>query len=1185
MASSTLTQLPFGQLLRYHREHPYFIEPVIDKLTQAELAQAIGGYHGSFISRIEREELDPTPAQVEKIIEVLNLPALQAQEFWTAYHLLTGTAVTSVVQQAEDWGNAPDVSLFYGRQDELGTLRQWLVADRCRLVAVLGMGGIGKTTLVTKLAQEIKGEFTHVIWRSLLNAPPVTDILSDCLKFLSDQQIVDGPDDVGKQLSQLTALIQKHRCLIVLDNAETILQAGGRAGHYRAGYEDYGQLLKQVGSTPHQSCLLLTSREQPREFTPLAGSNAPVRSLILSGIAQHDSRELLQDRSLVGDDVTWETLTQRYAGNPLILRLVSVTIQDFYRGDIAAFLKEITTMYGDIRYLLDQQFERLSDLEQELMYWLAINREPVSLSELREDLLRPVSPGELLEALESLKRRSLIERGETGFMLQNVINEYVTDRLVKQVSEEIMTQQPLLFTSHALIKATAKTYVRVSQERLILKPFTERMLAVFSQGELGDRLKSLIELERHRTSPTQSYLSGNIINLLCHLGWDLSDYDFGHLVIRQAYLQGVNLLDTNFESSDLAKSVFTQAFGFVIAIAFSPDGKSIAAGTDNNDIQLWNVVDGKHLLTYTGHSQWVRSIAFSPDSDKIASGSHDMTVRIWEANTGKCIQVLKGHTDRVRLVKFDPTGKILLTSSQDKSVRLWDVKSGQCLRNLIGLGNLLGAVIFTSGGRILGGTREKSLIKLWNVDTGKCLNTLQGHAKWVQSMAFSSDGKVIVTSSEDKTIRVWDVKTGQCLNILEGHSNWVRSIAFSPDGDTFAGGKEDRTIGLWSISTGRCLQTLQDHSKWVWSVSFNPDGSLFASGGEDQAIRLWDTATGQCLKTLQGFSKPIWTVAFSPDGASLASGGADQKIQIWSIKTGQCIIGFVGKIGWVRSVTFSSNGKLLASGNEDQIVELWNVSTGERIKTFQGHTGPIRSVTFHPDNKMIFSGSADRTIRLWDVDTGQCLKVLQAGTSWVRTLVCSPDGHILVSGSDDNRIRIWDTNTGKLLKTLEGHTDRVRSIAVSPNGRSIISGGEDKTIRLWDISSDRSPVVLNGHTEPIRSVVVSLDGNILASGGLDKTLKLWNFKTGKCFRTLRGHTDLIWSVAFSPNGRIIASGSGDGTVKLWDVSTGECLKSIHPDRPYERMNITGVTGLTEAQKASLKALGAIEDEPLRKDLL
>jgi WD40 repeat protein len=1035
----------------------------------------------------------------------------------------------------EDWGEATDVGAFYGRKEELAELERWILTDRCRLVAILGMGGIGKTSLVVKLAEQIKDQFDYLFWRDLRNAPPVEDILGDCIKFLSDQQKTDLPESVDGKITLLIEYLRKQRCLLVLDNAEAILRGGNRAGQYRDGYEDYGRLIQRVEETAHQSCLVLTSREKLKELAPLEGEKSPVRSRELIGLRQIEGRELLKDKGLFGAEEAWTDLIDRYAGNPLALKQVSATVQELFGGDIAKFLDQGTAIFGDIRDLLDQQFDRLSEPEKDIMYWLAIEREAVSMEDLLEDIVRTIAQRELLEALGSLRRRSLIETSAALFTLQPVVMEYMIDRLIEQVYQEIRAEAIAFFMSHALIKAQAQDYLRNSQVRLILKPIADKLIATFSKKGVEDKLAGILSTLREESSLTPGYAGGNALNLFVQLKSNLRGRDFSNLIVWQAYLQGVDLQDVNFANTDLARSVFTENFGFVLSVTLSPDGKLLAAGTVDAQIRLWQVADGKQLLTCEGHTDWVWLVAFSPDGRTLASGSSDQTIRLWDVSTGQCLKTLQGHTNRVWAVAFSPDGYILASSSEDETVRLWDASTGQCLR------------------------------------------TLQGHTNQVWSVAFRPDGRMLASGSDDETIRLWEVSTGQCLNTLHGHTSWVRSVAFSPDGYMLASGSDDRTIMLWDVNTGQHLKVLQGHISLVWSVAFSPDGRMLASGSDDQTVRLWDASSGQCLKTLQGYTSRVYSVAFSPDGRTLASGSDDQVIGLWDVNIGQSLNALRGHTSWVREVAFSPDGGTLASGSSDQTVRLWDVSSGQCLKTLQGHTNLVRSVAFNPDGSTLASGSDDQTVRLWDVSSGQCLNTLHGHTNWVRSVAFSPDGRMLASGSDDRTIRLWGVGIDQCLKTLQGHTNRVRSVTWGPNSRMLASGSDDQTVRLWDASSGQCLKTLRGHTNRVRAVAFGPDGRMLASGSDDQTVRLWDVSSGQCLKVLQGHSNQVWSVAFSPDGHILASGSDDETVRLWDIPTGECLSTLIPNRPYERMNITGVTGLTEAQKVTLKALGAVED--------
>jgi len=366
----------------------------------------------------------------------------------------------------QDWGEAADVSQFYGREEELFQLRQWSVEEHCRLVALLGIGGIGKSTLAVKLALQIQTGFEIVVWRSLRNAPPLEELLESILSFVlrvrGEEPVI--PSSLDGRLSKLMECLRSSRCLLILDNAETILSSGERAGQCRDGYEGYSQLLQSVGEVPHQSCLLLTSREKPREIALLEGEKSKVRSLALKGLNAEQGRELFQQKGqFTGSEAEWSRLSKYYGGNPLALKLVAAATQALFNGTIASLFKyeqQGVLVFEHIRDLLEGHFNRLSAVEQEVMYWMAISREPVSLTELEKDIVTVASKRKLLEAVNSLLIRSLIEKDGEYFWVQPVVMEYVTQRLVEQDCNEIETQQIEHLRSHTLVKAQAKNYVR-----------------------------------------------------------------------------------------------------------------------------------------------------------------------------------------------------------------------------------------------------------------------------------------------------------------------------------------------------------------------------------------------------------------------------------------------------------------------------------------------------------------------------------------------------------------------------------------------------------------------------------------------------------------------------------------------------------------------------------------------------
>ncbi|HEY9805149.1 MAG TPA: NB-ARC domain-containing protein, partial [Candidatus Obscuribacterales bacterium] len=283
---------------------------------------------------------DISPAAPDLSLDVSITPFEQSQTATPA----TTTRPRRTRSLNTDWGEAIDVSVFFGRADELEKLKKWILVDQCRLVGVLGIGGVGKTALATKLAKQIQPEFEFVIWRSLRNPPPLSDLLADWFQSLG------VGTEVKADLPQLLEFLKQHRCLLILDHAEAILSGGELAGQYGPGYEPYGELLQQLGSVNHRSCLVLTSREKPKELASLEGKTLPVRTLQLKGLSVAEGQQLLQAKGFAGSQCQWPTLVERYAGNPLALKIVATTIHDLFGSSVTKFLEQIeqdATAFGD----------------------------------------------------------------------------------------------------------------------------------------------------------------------------------------------------------------------------------------------------------------------------------------------------------------------------------------------------------------------------------------------------------------------------------------------------------------------------------------------------------------------------------------------------------------------------------------------------------------------------------------------------------------------------------------------------------------------------------------------------------------------------------------------------------------------------------------------------------------------
>jgi hypothetical protein len=354
----------------------------------------------------------------------------------------------------QDLSEAPEISACYGRQDELSLLENWIVNDRSplsplenagtgsRLIALLGISGIGKTTLAVKLVDQIKDKFHYVIWRNLRSAPTVELLQQSIRQFVSNYPISSLGENRRRSvteshrkdsISELLELCRQFRCLVILDDVEMLFGSGKLAGYYRIGYEDYGCLFKQVAELSHQSCFLLISSELPKEIAELESTNQYCQSLHLHGLSLAPARELLIQQGLIPDR-HWDKLIHQYQGNPLWLKIVATMITDLFGGNVGElFDYEPLFLPEDLQLRLQQQCDRLSELEQQVIAALAAESESLSLAKLRDIL--PISPANLPDAMQSLIRRFWITKETakkiTRFALQPVMRQYFNRKYEK----------------------------------------------------------------------------------------------------------------------------------------------------------------------------------------------------------------------------------------------------------------------------------------------------------------------------------------------------------------------------------------------------------------------------------------------------------------------------------------------------------------------------------------------------------------------------------------------------------------------------------------------------------------------------------------------------------------------------------------------------------------------------------
>lgn len=331
----------------------------------------------------------------------------------------------AVTNKYRDWGEAVDVAFFYGRLSELAKLKQWLIKDCCRLIAILGMGGIGKTSLAVKLARQVESEFEVVIWKSLRNLPEFKSILTELIIAICDRQTLYVADTIDGQINNLMNCLRQKRCLVIFDGVDNILASGKLGGQYLENYQNYGQLLRRIQDEQHRSCVILTSREKPVGLSLREGKKSVVRSHLLKSLSIDQALKIAFDRGLIGSESTLKQLVSRCEGNPLILKMTISTIKSLFNGNVESFLEYNTILYGNIWQLIERQFQRLTPLEQQIMSYFALGKDILDLEGVLQKIGNKVSNRQLIEVLESLQGRSLIEIDQTRFIQHPIMTEYL----------------------------------------------------------------------------------------------------------------------------------------------------------------------------------------------------------------------------------------------------------------------------------------------------------------------------------------------------------------------------------------------------------------------------------------------------------------------------------------------------------------------------------------------------------------------------------------------------------------------------------------------------------------------------------------------------------------------------------------------------------------------------------------
>lgn len=1084
-----------------------------------------------------------------------------------------------------DWGDALAIPNFYGRDWELNLLTTWVVEKRCHIVTILGLGGIGKSALAVKAMRLVAEHFEVVIWRSLRDAPSCETLLDNLLQVL-DPSMIDGlGTSLEQRLSLLLSILRNHRVLLVLDNLEAILEEKVTHGQMRSGYEGYGTLLRRIAETEHQSCLLLTSREKPGDLAPLEGTESPVRSLRLTQLDASSCQQLLSEKGITGDTAERAQLIERYAGNPLALKIVSQTIVDLFDGKIAPFLQQGEIIYGGVHELLIRQFSRLSPLEQRVMIWLAILREPATLSELSSMLVTPVQRMHLLEAMDALHRRSLVERGQKpgSFTLQSVVLEYTTAQLISHICSEFEQGRMSYLSDYGLELAQVHEYIRQVQQRLILSPILTHLHAVHRQQvNVEKRLLRFLDDLRTKPDVEQGYAPANIVALLRTMRGHLRGVDLSHLLIRASNLQETDMQDCKLTNAQIRDCIFTQSFDSIQSLVIDGTGQYWAIVSYSGDVRLYEAGGQVLYRSWRVENDWVNRIGISLDGQMIAGGTAGR-IHVWDVTSGE----LKWSSERDMSLgvpyrfAFSPDGHLLAIGT-DAGTYLCTVQ--ETLLTALQQSDLpqpVGTVAWRSDGTIIASGDVAGSIRMWSFQGeafAQLLMTIDAHDGMVAEIAFSPDGDTLVSASWDGTVKLWRVADGAHIETLVTHQNRVQRVAWSPDSSVIAYSVYKEANWLWDVEQHQHRAALLGNKDSVRGLVFTPDSRQLVSGGDDGTMRVWDTATGACLRIIHGYLDTIWDIEWSPDGTRIVTTGTNMMFLMFMLdetvspRSLPMNADRVGKLAW------SPDGRYIATNSPLLGIQLWDGQTGEAVDSFSmiDPIGYALTLAWSPNGEYLAIGVAADSIHIFNITTHQSYSFGSMTRGGVETLKWSPDGKLLAAYCEGGAVRIWEVVSSTLLDerkadwwTLAWSNDSTRLALIE-------SSSNGNILYQWNVTSGEK-VALATLPDTIVEFVWMHRKKIVITASATGVLRWWDEVTGICLRQVQAHQNRISMLKLSADETMLATTGDEGGLWIWDARSGDLLKVLRADRPYERMDITGIRGLTDAQKITLRQLGAIEN--------